>query len=288
LTVAPGEGITAATGGAREIAFDLNGQGFTFTVPPPGDKAVASVFLVGLPKAGSTLLNTLMRPLTTAAGLTFVGLQEVMYRMGVPTGQIPPDVNAAFEPSGYTFGAFRSLPGAFELPPYAADRTIVLVRDPRDMLTSLYFSLARSHRPPGAAVGGIGGELAAKFQETREEVNRQGIDAFALENAEVVAGQFGRIRKKLSTIPHRLYRYEDIIFDKMAWARDMLGWLRLDLASAVIEEAVARNDVRPEVEDADQHIRKVSPGDHVEKLKADTIAELNARFEPILRRHHYL
>jgi hypothetical protein len=280
----PGPGHGRADGG-REIAFELNGRPFGFETPPPGDPSIRSVFLVGLPKAGSTLLNRMMRPITAAAGLSFVGLQERMFSMGVAPQDIPAAVNAAFAPSGYVFGAFRSLPGGFELPAYAAGRTILLVRDPRDMLTSLYFSLARSHRPPGKAVGG---EMAATFEEHRREINSMSIDAFALARAAVVIDQYATVAAKLSAISHQLYRYEDIIFDKASWARDMVAWLGLSVPAAVMESAVDANDLRPAVEDPAQHVRKVVPGDHREKLRAETISELNARLEPILRRYRYL
>ena len=75
-------------------------------------------------------------------------------------------------------------------------------------------------------------------------VNRQGIDAFALQNAESVVGQFRSVKRKLRDIPHRRYRYEDVIFDKLAWVRDMLGYLQLDVASEVVERVVEANDVR--------------------------------------------
>jgi hypothetical protein len=283
VTAPPSElGRTCA---AREITFELNGRPYSFTTPRPGDPSVASVFLVGLPKAGSTLLNQLMRPITAAAGLSFVALQETMYSMGVAPRDIPASVNDAFEPAGYAYGGFRSLPRGFLIPPFAADRTVLLVRDPRDMLTSLYFSLARSHRPPGTAVGGT---LAAAFEEQRAEANRTSIDEFVLEKAEIVINQFRIVRTKLSGISHKLYRYEDVVFEKLFWARDMIDYLGLAAPAASIEQAVAANDTRPDVEDPTRHVRKVAPGDHREKLRTQTINELNARLEPILRRYRYL
>ena len=275
----------AMPGAVRNIAFDVDGRGYAFSVKPPGNPSIPSVFFVGLPKAGSTLLNRLMKPITISAGLTFVAPQEIMFDMGVAAHHIPPEISAVFQPFGYAFGGFRSLPRALALPIYAADRTVVLVRDPRDMLTSLYFSLARSHRPPGQRVGGA---LAATFQETRDEVNRTDIDVFALENANLIVSQYNTVERKLSGTPHKLYRYEDIIFDKLSWAKDMAGYLGLSVEPEFVERVVANNDVRPDIEDVSQHIRRVVPGDHAEKLRADTIAELDKRFEPILRRYRYV
>jgi hypothetical protein len=208
-----------------------------------------------------------------------------MRAMGVEPRDIPTAVNGAFAAAGYAYGGFRSLPGGFSIPPFAAHRTILFVRDPRDMLTSLYFSLAHSHRPPGNAVGEA---LATAFREQREEVNRMSIDAFALERTNTVINQFRIVNKKLSGIPHRLYRYEDVVFEKLSWARDMVDYLGLTVSPSVIEAAVAANDMRPDVEDVTQHVRNVVPGDHRVKLRPETISELNTRLQPILRSYHYL
>ncbi len=270
--------------GDREIAFEVDGHRCAFTVPPPGDLEVRTVFLLGLPKAGSTLLARLMTPVTRSAGLTFVAVQDALHRLGVPPKEYPAEVNRAFQPSGYAFGGFRSLPGALALPPYACDRTVLLVRDPRDMLTSLYFSLALSHAPPGA---GAGGGLVREFHERRRAVNAMDIDTFALSAAGVVADQYRTVERKLAGIGHRLYRYEDIIFDKAAWAADMVAYLGLEASATVVARAVAAADQRPPVEDASAHVRKVTPGDHVEKLKPATIAELNTRLAPVLRAYGY-
>jgi len=271
--------------GGREIAFEVNGRQFTFSMPPPGDASIPSVFLVGLPKAGSTLLNRLMSPITKAAGLSYVSLQDILFGMGVSAKAVPREVNAAFAPTGFVFGGFRSLSGGFSIPPFAADRTVVLVRDPRDMLTSLYFSLASSHRAPGNAVGEA---LAKTFSNQRDAVSRTSIDEFVLEKTRLVLGQFRTLVDKLDGIPHRHYRYEDIIFEKLAWARDMVDYLGLNVPPALVERVVAANDVLPDAENPKMHVRKVVPGDHREKLRAETIAELDVRLKPILRRYRYL
>ena len=273
-----------STAESREIAFDLSGQRCAFMVEAPGDQTISSLFLLGLPKAGSTLLTRLMKPVVEAAGLTFVAIPQTLRQLGAPLAKIPPEVNQAFRPMGYAFGGFRGLPGALALPAYADGRTILLVRDPRDMLVSLYYSLAFSHSPPGT---GLGGELAAAFEKQRLETAEMDINAFVLGHAASVVNQYRVIESKLGEVSYKLYRYEDIIFDKLAWANDMVAYFGLSARPAVVERSAAKNDVRPEVEDTAEHIRKVVPGDHVEKLKAATIAELNGRLAPILAKHGY-
>jgi hypothetical protein len=275
---------THVAAGGAEISFEVNGQRCAFTVPPPGDESKSSVFLLGLPKAGSTLLNRIMRPLTERCGLTFVAVQEVLRDIGVRPQDYPDDINQVFAPRGYAFGGFRSLPGEMTLPAFAAGRTVLLVRDPRDMLTSLYFSLAVSHRPPGQ---GAGGQLAESFEQKRELLNSTPIDEFVLDSARIVAGQFRQVETKLVDIQHKLYRYEDIIFDKLAWTRDMLNYLGLEPRPVQVERVVAQNDVRPVSEDVSQHVRKVAPGDHRDKLKPETIAQLTEALAPVLTRYGY-
>ena len=104
-----------------------------------------SIFIVGLVKSGSTLLNRIMRPITAAAGLTYRSPADEMFKRGLNFKKSTVD----FEPFGYAYGGFRDLP--WPLPDYAGGRTVVLVRDPRDALTSFYFSMAYSHVPPGTA-----------------------------------------------------------------------------------------------------------------------------------------
>jgi hypothetical protein len=270
--------------GARSIAFQVEGHPCTLDVPPPGEAAIASVFFIGLPKAGSSLLAGLMRPLVQASGLAYLAVQEAMFQMGVPPNLIPAEVNQAFQPVGYAFAGFRGLPGALALPPFAADRTMLLVRDPRDMLTSLYFSHAYSHRPPGQ---GVGGQLAETFEQRRATAQSLDIDAFVLDRAKMVAGQYRVIGRKLAGVPHQVYRYEDVIFDKLTWVNHMLNRFGLAPPRSLVERIVAESDERPAQEDPSRHVRRVTPGDHKEKLAPGTIAALDAQLGPALEAYGY-
>jgi hypothetical protein len=158
---------------------------------------VPSVFIVGMVKSGSTLLNRIMRPVTAAAGLTYRSPANEMFRRGL-------ELKAAtieFEPFGQAYGGFRDLP--WPLPDSAAGRTVLLVRDPRDALTSLYFSLAYSHVPPGSSDSL---KLLQAFDARRERVRVMTIDEFVLQEA---PAQARLIKRVLTNIPrHRMYRYE--------------------------------------------------------------------------------
>jgi hypothetical protein len=266
------------------LALEVGGEALRLELPPSTGGDVASVFLAGLPKAGSTLLNRLMRPITQAAGLAFYALPEELRSLGVRPADFPAELTQLFQPKGYAFGGFRSLPGQLRLPPFAKGRTILLVRDPRDMLTSLYFSIAFSHAPPGS---GAGGKLAEDFERRRREATGGSIDEFVLGTINTVQGQFRQVENKLKGLDAKVYRYEDIIFDKQRWAEDMVAHLGLPAPAEAVSKAVAANDVKPTDEDPSRHVRKVAPGDHADKLKPETIRKLNEGLAEILERYSY-
>lgn len=237
---------------------------------------VASIFIVGLVKSGSTLLNRIMRPLSEGAGLRFRSPANDARQRGLELA----DVEVAFEPEGQAYGGFRNLP--WPLPEFAAGRTVFLVRDPRDALTSLYFSVAYSHGPPGSAEGTT---MLERFERRRAAVRAMTIDAFVLGEA---AALIRVAEETLGHLPaHRRYRYEDVIFDKQTWALDMMSYLGLSPPRRRVASIVGRNDVVPALEDPQAHVRRVTPGDHREKLKAETIAQLDDRLAGVLERLGY-
>lgn len=237
----------------------------------------ASIFIVGLIKSGSTLLNRLMRPLSEAAGFHFNAPANDFRRKGLELR----DAKVTFDPVGQAYGGFRHLP--WPLPDFAANRTVLLVRDPRDALTSLYFSVAYSHGPPGSTDTTL---LLRKFEARRAKARAMTIDAFVLDEV----GAFAALAEKtIDHIPaHRLYRYEDVVFDKLPWTLDMLDYFGLSVPERRVAAIVGRNDVRPSEEDPQAHVRRVTPGDHREKLKPQTIAALDHRLAPLLRRFGYV
>jgi hypothetical protein len=74
------------------LALEVSGEAFRLELPPSTGEDVASVFLAGLPKAGSTLLNRLMRPIPEAAGLAFYALPEELRSLGVRPADFPAEL----------------------------------------------------------------------------------------------------------------------------------------------------------------------------------------------------
>jgi len=266
------------------VEFAFEGKSQTLTLPDPGKQDLKSAFILGLPKAGSTLLNRIMQPLCEEAGLAAYGLHHELRRLGIPPAKAPANVAELFLPTGYVYLGFRSFPYHFAIPGFASGRTILLVRDPRDMVVSLYFSLAHSHTKPGQAASD---SLLKTFNERRQQAQEQDIDSFVLSKTRAVQNYFASIERNLDGIDHKCWRYEDIIFDKERWTNEMLDYLELSVPQKMVRTIVARNDIKPSTEASTEHIRKVTPGDHKDKLNSGTIEKLNQALAPILRRYGY-
>lgn len=255
----------------------------TLALPEPG--RAPSAFLVSLPKAGSTLFYRLMTPIANRAGLPFFSLPNTLHDIGVPARDVATGLSEVFRPTGYTYGGYRGIEPGMELPPYADGRTVVLVRDPRDMLTSLYFSEAKSHVPPGNSASDT---LLKQFEERRRRALSTAIDDFVLGRAAGLLFSFETVQRELEGKAHKLFRYEDVIFEKRRWVDETIAYLGMDVPERLIETVVEKNDVRPAGEDDAKHIRKVAPGDHLDKLRPETIAELTRVFAPVLERFGYV
>ena len=190
------------------------------------------------------------------------------------------------------FGPIR-----FFLPSRAlADANLLLhLRDPRDVLTSMFFSYCFMHRGPVAGDTGI-----------RKEVAEAGIDKFVLDfSSEEFAryegdyGTGGNYKRYIGNIFARydrylrevvgkanvvLVSYEEMVLDFPSWLRKIVDRFELRNSEETYRVVSTRHAeaVKPTKENVWSHKRKVTPGDYKQKLKPETIAELNKRFGKVL------
>lgn len=243
-----------------------------------------SVLSFSLPKAGSVMLENIMVDLTRKAGLGYFSLETALFEKGVAVDDTPNSASKLFFPKGYCYGGFRRLPSSFDIPILDSAKKILLVRDPRDMLVSLYFSITRSHRPPGTDAGQ---EALERFERDRAKVSATPIDVFMKHRAERFSKLYLSYDRILDDPNLRIYRYEDVLYEKRAWVEDLCSWFGWDVDQGARETIADKHDLIPGSENEGQHVRKAHPGDHREKLDAKTIAFLNEVLAPILERHAY-
>ena len=85
----------------------------------------------------------------------------------------------------------------------------------------------------------------------------------------------------------KVYRYEDVVGQKRPWIKEMAEFLDLELSDKMLQVILDNVDIKPNSEQPTKFIRRVTPGDHKEKLKPETIEKLNDKFSDLLRTFSY-
>jgi hypothetical protein len=156
---------------------------------------------------------------------------------------------------------------------------IFLIRDPRDILVSSYYSFGYTHGFSTVK------ELEEQQRQAQELIRRKTIDAFALEVATAILNHFHTI-DRLSQACNRgiVLKYEDMIDN---WEKFSSGLTKyLDIGQKTLRHTYEQT--RPlENESEMGHRRSGRPGAHRDKLLASTVEALNIIFAPVLTRFHY-
>lgn len=160
-------------------------------------------------------------------------------------------------------------PFATPLPSEA--RIVVTVRDPRDALTSMFYSFAISHR-------GIAHDARARWREI-------GIDSFVMERLPDLAGRMAEYRRILQEHPDSsVLHYEDMVLRFDHWVDRLLKGFDLQLDPGAIaafvgeqmdayRKLIAERQVR---ERPGHHMRMVAPGGYRNKLRPETVAAIES------------
>lgn len=177
---------------------------------------------------------------------------------------------------------------------------ILHLRDPRDVLVSMFYSYCFMHA----------GEIEA-HTGYRKEVAEAGIDRFVLDmvgpSFYEYRGDYGigsRYKKHVGTVLDRYERYltevlsrpnitvvsyEEMVLAFPSWLEKIVDAFNLPDPGETCAVVTARhaNSVAAGEEDVWSHKRKVTPGDHREKLQAGTIRQLDQIFASVLERLGY-
>lgn len=206
---------------------------------------------------------------------------------GTGNSYIPDEINirhslAELESRFGLFGAFR---GYIDCKLDMFDRLIVTLRDPRDILTSLFYSWTYSHPIDAERLSLVNsrGELFNPSPAERAKWATEGIDTFVLEYARFVEANCRLYVERLLPRPNcTVLFYEDFISEPGSWISQFLAAFGADpndidiLLPHVLARFQADFEVLPE--DKSRHQRQMLPGDHRRKLQESTIDALTARF----------
>ena len=249
----------------------------------PDNTSGESQYCLALHKSGSVLFYNILGELAKAAGKPEFALETSLFQKGVSLVDCPLELMAVLERPGFLFTGFRMLWMLNYIRRFRTSTKLVLVRDPRDMAVSYYFSVASSHTVPveGSVRDSI---LAQRKQANRLDVNkfvRKGKCDFIFNNMRQFAVLANNDAKA------HVFRYEDVIFEKEKWVTDIARLCQFDVSPEVIAQIAAKHDVRPDEERPDKHIRQVTPGNYKMHLDEATLAHIEKKFENVFRNFNY-
>lgn len=241
-----------------------------------------SVILFAIPKGGSTLLGNIARALAERIGMPMISIQEALFICGIlhfgeKTREL--GVPALFKPHGYIYGPFRQYPHD-TIADLGLYTSVLLVRDPRDVLVSAYYSALHSHPAPG-------GQAAEAFLEGRRALQHLSIDAAVGEYLPTFLQYYQQFIDNLDLDRTHIFRYEDVIYDKQKWTAELAKIIDAPISATDAASIAGQHDIIPERERIAEHIRQVHPGNYKAKLKPETIESINRAFAPIMQRFGY-
>lgn len=245
-----------------------------FQASPPRRSELESFFVFALPKAGSSLLEGMLTDLCGLSGHTSFTPSVNLFMHGVRDDEVEIDRPDTFASGGYCFSGFRHVPSYLSPRLLQGRKAILLLRDPRDMLVSMYFSMRYSHVEPGQ------GDYRDWFLAQRDALSGVAIDDFA---CNVVPDLNAVMAGMLQVLRHariRLYRYEDVIYRKEEWLADIAAFLDIRVESEALQAIAARQEAMPTGENINRHFRQGHPGDAVRKLAPETLRQVDELLAP--------
>ncbi len=168
------------------------------------------------------------------------------------------------------FGPFR-FPFKYDL---IKDWNVLLhLRDPRDVLTSLFYSVTASHKDIP--------------NEKRNYWLENGIDEFVLKYTDIYLPRYkGYCNYFLDKENVRFLKYEDLIEDSSGWLDTFVDHIPYEFDKALFKKemnSLFLSQTNIEEESPHKLIRQVVPGDYQRKLNSNTIDILNSKFNHILK-----
>ena len=181
---------------------------------------------------------------------------------------------------GNRSGCFAPLRYYFNVPQELNAHIILHLRDPRDVLVSLYFSQAYSHS-----------YLKGVFdisESERSEIINTGIDQYVIGHADTFNRKYNEYQNLLSGTDAIFVKYEDLVLNFPFWLQEVAKGFSID-NPRFIQRMIKKYKGEFEIEKENKHAhkRKIVPGDHKEKLTPETMSKLNDSFTDNLKKYHY-
>ena len=174
-----------------------------------------------------------------------------------------------FQNVGHYYGPLRYF---VEIPKASSLKVLVVLRDPRDVLVSRYYSEKYSHF-----------RFDRKFAEHCKKVEAMNLDEFVIKFSDDVCEHYRKYIRGWSNLGDVLfYKYEDVIADFEGFLTSFSAYAGIVKTKSDIKEIAGKESFSVVKEDKFSHKRSVKSGGFRDKLSQETIEELNGKFEDVL------
>lgn len=182
-----------------------------------------------------------------------------------------------FFPTGEVYGPLR---GPVDIPNADRFKMVFFLRDPRDVLVSAYYSFGFSHKAPKNP------DRVEAFHRQREQIQAEGIDAFALRRAEEwILPHFSRYVEMHKANSNALYlSYDEYKDDTRGFLTRLFHFMDMAIPESALNEIAQKaNPIQTDAKsDELNHQRSGRSGQFEHELKPDTVTRLNEMFSEIL------
>ncbi len=222
-----------------------------------------SCFFFTMHKAASSFAGHLLSQTLQTAGYGALDICAESFAAGVTEADYVRCNIHRLHDANMFYGPFRS-ETALAVPLALPEKLVVHIRDPRDCVVSMYYSICFSHSLPGE------GPARQEFLEWRERYRKKGIDFFCMEGIDRNYRALGIMREVVQWRPDAvLSYYERLVTSPAKWFSDITADLGVLGDKATQRTALGEQEFTV-VENKFSHKRQVTPGDYKRKLKKET------------------
>jgi hypothetical protein len=259
----------------------LNGVDFDLSIPI-GRQINPAPFFLSVHKAGSSMQSAIVESICNRFDISFLNIAAQLFDRGLRPDNCGTDALSLLE-QNYVCTGFREVCSLDRIDRYWSVPKLLLLRDPRDIVVSLYFSVL--HHPVPLEEGPVRKDILG----ARNNAMRMGISDFVLTGvADDILSNMRAFLDQVAKIPNfRIWRYEDVIFKKRQWIIEIAEQLQVSLPPRFLDELLEQFDVFPATENPSAFIRKVVPGDYLNRLNSKALAYLETRFRDVFDRLEY-
>jgi hypothetical protein len=222
-------------------------------------------------KCASSFAGEIINELTVDAGYKHVDFDSYFYHLEKDTDREYKKLFSknAFRAGGFIYGPMRHYQPIPSIDQY---KILLILRDPRDVLVSHYYSAKYSH------------EISTtKMRNKRKKAKNQNIDEFVLDRVDEFINIYDQYKNNILHLKGVMFvRYEDMISNPKDFIIKLYEILNINIDNEYINQIVKDRMTMPKKEQKYSHRRSGKSGQYLDKLRPETVKIINSKLENVI------